>query len=342
MDMNHHWTVALTRGGRVESLHRGHCAVVDAQGALRALWGDAGRVVFPRSSFKMIQALPLAMAAEGMLSAPSPQWLALACGSHQGQPFHVQAIEAWLEALRLGEQDLVCGMARPQRDGDALALAAAGKDVWRRVHHNCSGKHCGLLQVCRHEGWSVAEYALPGHPLQRRIDALLRELSAVPDDGLFWGEDGCGLPTPALPLHHLARAMAVLGQRGQHPQSTLLGQAAGRLISAVRACPAWTAGEDALAVRVVAATGGRVWIKSGAEGMHVAMVPEAGLGLALKAEDGAHRASELALLWVLAEMGLLEGRARVELEASMHPPLCNDAGRPVGRMVWGGVTPLRG
>jgi len=307
--------VELWRGPAVESRHRVAVAVAATGGRVTARVGDTEVPVFPRSAIKPIQAVPLVETGAADAFALGDAELALACASHSGEPMHTEPVAAWLARLGLSERDLECGAHAPlERE--------AARDLRRRggtptpVHNNCSGKHTGMLTTAVHLGEPTAGYLDPAHPVQRRIRAVFEELAgtALGEPGV----DGCGVPSWPLPLDRLAVAMANLCER----------PAAARLFAAMRAHPELVAGTGRLDTALMAARADIV-AKGGAEGVHVAVLPDRGLAVAVKAEDGAARAADVALLAVLDRLvgGIVE---HPDLRDYAAPAIENVAGRTVG------------
>ena len=293
--------VELWRGGLLESLHRGHAVVAGPEG-VRAVWGDAGTVVFPRSACKMIQALPLVESGAAKVAGLGPEELALACASHSGEPRHVARVAGWLAGLGLGESDLRCGahppMAEPARDD----LVRAGTAPCQ-LHNNCSGKHAGFLTLARHLG-AGPDYVAIDHPVQVRVSAAFEEVTGEASPG--WGIDGCSAPNFATTLAGLARAMAAFAAATAGQGSGARAGAMGRLTRAMMAHPGLVAGEGRACTELMAALAGRGAVKTGAEGVFVAILPGEGLGVAVKIVDGAGRAAEAAIAGLLVHLGLLE------------------------------------
>src|SRR5262249_8020127 len=118
--------VEVTRGGRVESAHRGAIAICDAKGRVFASWRDVDAAVYPRSAFKSLQALALVETGGADAFAVAPDELALACASHSGEPMHVERVERWLGRIRCEESDLACGPHLPINEAAAHAMIHAG------------------------------------------------------------------------------------------------------------------------------------------------------------------------------------------------------------------------
>lgn len=289
----------LWRGGVLESVHLGHAVICDAGGVVEA-WGNPQAVIFPRSSCKMIQALPLletgAAAARGLTDAH----LALACASHQGAALHVGMAGRWLADLGLAETDLRCGSHEPL-DRDERDRLICAHEAPCQLHNNCSGKHSGFLTVVQHLK-AGPEYVEIDHPLQVAIRAATEETTGETVAG--WGVDGCSAPNFAMTVEGLARAMAkfAVAREGQGARESAMA----RLARAMGAYPELVAGEGRACTELMRAMGGKVAIKTGAEGVFVAIVPEKGIGIALKTVDGNSRAAEAAIAHLLVRAGVLE------------------------------------
>ncbi|RYZ96978.1 MAG: asparaginase, partial [Proteobacteria bacterium] len=290
----------LVRGNAVESRHRVHVLAVDGGGKIRAQWGDPDYSFYPRSAIKLIQAISWvapANFAEFHLGAPE---FAIACGSHEGEEEHVEVARAWLEKIHLSEKDLECGAHEPYDRGAARRLAAAGKP-WTQLHNNCSGKHCGFLTGCLKEGWPIAGYTAYDHPMQARLRALQAPFFGVNLEKAAWGIDGCGIPTYEVTLRQMAEAM------GKVANARILGSEIHKAITALEGgiaeFPQLIGGSQTFSTKVTPDTGGKVFAKVGAEGVFGLWIPEAGIGIAAKCEDGTIRAVEVAVAAALKELG---------------------------------------
>lgn len=289
----------LWRGGRLESVHAGHAAVVDGHGALVDAWGDPGAIIYPRSSCKMVQALPLVESGAAAAAGLSDRHLALACASHQGAALHTGLVTEWLGAIGLAEPDLRCGAHWPDDRAAANALIRAHAKPCQ-IHNNCSGKHAGFLTLNRHL-LAGPEYVEVDHPVQRAVRAAFEEVTGETSPG--FGIDGCSAPNFAGTVEGLARAMARFAAAAE---TDVRGRAMVRLRTAMMAHPDLVAGEGRACTELMRAMDGRAAIKTGAEGVFVAIVPEQGLGMAVKIADGATRAAELAMAALLVRAGVLE------------------------------------
>ena len=319
--------IEVTRGPLIESRHRVSAAIADKAGALAAAWGDVSLPLFPRSAIKPVQALPLIETGAAEAYQVSATEIALACGSHGGEFSHIGAVRAWLARLGLAEGDLECG-AHPPLYGPAAHDLIRADEAPSPAHNNCSGKHAGLMTTARHLGEDVPGYIRAEHPVQQRVADCIAEMS-----GCDLGEgpvavDGCGIPTIGLPLTALARAMARLADPALEIPAR--AEACRRITAAMAAHPFMVGGTERSCTAVIEATGGKVLVKSGAEGVFVAALPGRGLGLALKVEDGARRAAEVATLALLRHTGALDASQTEGLARYTEPPVRDRRGAQVG------------
>lgn len=282
--------VEVTRGPLVESAHCGAVAVVDAAGGVVFQAGDIDAPVFPRSAVKALQALPLVESGAADRLGLTPAEIALACASHGGEALHVATARAMLTKAGRDEACLECGVHWPYDATAARALAASGTKPGA-VHNNCSGKHAGFICLACASGEEPAGYVRPDHPTMRRVTAALAEMTGTVLDERNRGIDGCSIPTYAIPLRALARAFARFGTAGG---------AAARIRAAVAAHPFMVAGTERFDTVLMSALGARVFAKGGAEGVHCAALPEPGLGIAVKCDDGTARAADLICATLIA------------------------------------------
>jgi L-asparaginase II len=268
----------VRRGGVVESVHRVHAVAVQ-DGAVVAEAGDSALVAFMRSSSKPLQAIPLARAREDLDSRE----LAIASASHLADEEQLAAVRSLLAKAPASEHELECG---PEGDPPS------------RLNHNCSGKHAGMLVLCRAEGWPSEGYRLAGHPVQDAMLAVHAEAAEVAQDEIPSAVDGCGVLTFALPLERMAHAFARFEQL----------DGGERIAAAMRAHPELIRGPRATDTRLMRTLPG--WIaKGGAEGLLCAAGN--GVGVALKAEDGNGRALGPAAASLLRQLDLDLGELAV-------------------------------
>ena len=292
------------RGEILECVHRGAAVVATAAGEVVEAWGDPARVILPRSSYKMIQALPLVESGAADAAGLSSKHLALACASHKGAAVHTRLAASWLAGIGLAEHDLRCGAHTPGDPEAAHALYAAGTAPGQ-FHNNCSGKHCGFLTMNRHLRGGP-EYLELDHPLQQTVRMTVEEVTGEAVSG--HAIDGCSAPNFAVSLKGLATAMARFATAGASFTGARAG-AARRLVEAMATHPVLVGGAGRATTDLIRACAGRAVVKTGAEGVYIAILPRRGLGIALKIDDGNARGSEAAIAALLARHGALEREA---------------------------------
>jgi L-asparaginase II len=316
--------VEVTRSDRVESEHRGAIAVCDASGGLKLVVGDVEAPVYPRSSLKPIQAIPLIESGAVAMFGLGSEEIALACASHSGEPQHTAKIAAWQTKIGCSVADLACGAHKPIHEATASEMIVRG-EKWTPLHNNCSGKHTGFMSVARALGAAVAHYEMPEHPVQCRVEETLSELAGVPRP-LPYGIDGCTVPNFVVPLRALARAMAQIAD--PRYLAPARAEACRQIFAAMTRHPELVAGTGRPCTLLMRQNSALA-VKTGAEGVFVAILPELGLGVALKIDDGAARAAETAIAGLLIRLGALsdEGAAQKLAEAAVLDTRGRNAGR---------------
>ncbi len=335
--MTHPVLAELWRGDLVESFHRGSFAVVDCDGAVLRQGGDIDRPVYARSAVKGLQALPLVAsgAAErfGLVDAE----LALACASHGGEPEHVQTAASALAKAGLDADVLECGAHWPGNDAAARALAAR-HETPRALHNNCSGKHsgfacvgCMMVRDADMARGFLRGYVEADHPVMREVGAALEAATGTRLADAPRATDGCSIPTFGIPLRALALGFARFGTgTGLAPDHA---RAAVRLRAAVAAAPFMVAGTGRLDTVLMRHFGARVFCKVGAEGVYCAALPELGVGLAIKMDDGnTARAAEVAVVALIASLLPLSEADRAVVDPLKDVTLRNWNGRHVGQL----------
>lgn len=304
----------LWRGAFCESQHRGHAVVWHESAGVVASWGDPDLVILPRSSCKMIQALPLVESGAAAAYGLSEAQLALSCASHNAAEIHNRMVTEWITGLGLNpEEALRCGPQMP-RDWDVKRALIKTDDSPCRVHNNCSGKHSGFLTLSQHLGGGP-DYVDPDHPVQKAVRAAFEDVTGEESPG--FGIDGCSAPNFATTVTGLARAM------GRFAAATGEGDARDRamfrLTRAMAAHPVLVAGEGRSCTALMRAMDGRATVKTGAEAVFVAIVPERRMGIAVKIEDGGTRASEAVTTQLLVGLGVLDADHPVAQQYTRGP-----------------------
>lgn len=317
----------VTRGPVVESRHSASVALADPTGRLVAACGYPDRITYWRSAAKPVQLLPLVMHGGIEHFGFTDSEIAVMTASHAGEDVHIEAVQSILEKIGLGEEALRCGPHLPYSQAAADALIRAG-ELPRAIHSNCSGNHAGMLALSVLRGWSPQGYMEPDHPVQREILSAVSTMTGVPAAVIPLAVDGCGVPTYALTLHAMATAYARLAATANLPDG--YAQAADHVALAMCRYPHMTAGTGRFSTSLMAAIDERIIAKGGAEGVMNIGLPELGLGIAVKIEDGSARGLAPLCIEILCRLGILNEEESESL-ADLHKPVVrNLAGHPVG------------
>ncbi len=313
----------------MESLHRVSVAVVDDKGDLILSAGDTGIRTYFRSSAKLLQAIPLLEAGGRKAFGFTAREVAVMAASHDGEKIHTETVFSILSKIGLEEKQLFCGPHEPYHLPASIELRNEGR-IPTSVHNNCSGKHSGMLAMCVLKGWEVDGYQKADHPVQKRIfDVVAEAVSQAPSE-MEYGVDGCGVPTFYLSVHQMALAYSRLAIWSKTEDNR--GNAVNELLEAVREAPVMIEGTGGFCSELIRATGGRIIGKVGGEGIFCITVPDDGLGIALKVEDGNRRAISPAVVELLKTMKLV-GSDEVDRLAPYHTPtITNHQGDEVGRI----------
>ena len=289
--------IEVWRGEFLESQHRGHAVICNFEGEILEAWGYPEHVILPRSSCKILQALPLVTSGAAAAQGLTTRHLALSCASHQGAEIHSQLVQEWLQQLGKSDAYFRCGTQWP-RDIPASNHFVKTYQSACRYHNNCSGKHCGFLTVAQHLQ-AGPDYHEVEHPVQIAVRAAFEEMTGEISPG--YGIDGCSAPNWACSIAGLARAMARCAGGG----TDRIGQAAAELRDAMMAHPELVAGETRACTELMRAAPG-VALKTGAEAVFIAIITNLRVGIAVKIEDGATRASEALINALLIRLGVLQ------------------------------------
>src|SRR3982751_5538084 len=318
--------VVVTRGSEVESRHCVDAAVVGPGDALVGGARDARHVTFWRSCAKPFQVMPFVESGGLDKLAWAEDQLALACGSHGGEPEHVAIAAAMLSDIGLEEGDLVCGPHEP--------LSARGQRIIRetgglppRLPNNCSGKHAPMLARARPAGWATQGYERAEHPVQRAALETVSRWAGLPASAIGRAVDGCGVPVYSMPLENMARAYARLAAA-----ATRREEVPRRVVDAMLRQPFLVGGTERFDTVLMQESEGRILAKVGAEGVHSLALLDQGIGVALKVEDGAQRAQGASVLRLLQYLGALPDPLPPRLADFLRRSLRNTRGETIGEL----------
>lgn len=322
--------VQVTRGNMVESIHKGHIAVVDYKGKLLKYAGDPYRVVYARSSMKPLQAIPLVETGVAAHYQFDEADLSLCCASHNAEKQHTERVISILKRAGLDDQALKCGTHPLRREDVFKELILEGKEV-TPLYNNCSGKHSGMIVTAKYMNEPIESYLELSHPVQQRILHVVSEMADYPVEKIELGVDGCGVPVHGLPLERIAHAYAKMTRPNELEESR--ARAVEKVTSAMMAAPEMVGGTDRFCTNFMKAVDGKMFGKAGAEGVYCIGDLQTGIGIAIKIEDGFGRATEPAAVEVLKQLGLLTDNELEKLQQHHHPVVTNARKEKVGELV---------
>lgn len=322
--------VVVTRGALIESRHRVHAAVVNADGVLLQAARDPHLRVWWRSCAKPFQVLPLLLDGGFDRLGWGPDELALACASHGGEPEHVALAAAMLATVGLEEGDLACGPHEPLSARGARLLRESGQRL-TRLHNNCSGKHAAMLARAVQHRWPTRGYELSMHAVQDEARSTVAAWGQMNAHSVALAVDGCGVTVFGLPLANMALSYARLVRAAQRGED---GPA--RVVGAMTGNPFLVGGSDRFDTMLMEATQGRVLCKIGAEGVHTLGLVNEGIGVAIKVEDGTQRAQYHAVLTLLERLGAAPDVWPDEMRDFTTRHVRNTRGEQVGEILISG------
>ena len=295
--------VQVTRGDMVECVHRGSIAVVNSEGKLLYGKGEPAMYSYLRSSAKPVQAIPVVESGAADHFNLTEKEIAIFCASHSGEEQHTETVFSILKKIGMEENAFACGTHMPVYLPAAKALIVAGKKS-SEVHCNCSGKHSGMLTYAQFQGYPIEGYTEAEHPVQK---AALKEVSyfaAMKEEKVVCGVDGCGVVVFGMPVYNMALMFARLADTDQLPEAK--SAAVQRIIAAMMKYPEMVGGTGRLCTDLMTHTNGKLFAKSGAEGVYTVGVPDRKIGIAVKIDDGNSRGIGCVIIEVLKQLGILD------------------------------------
>ena len=313
-------SVQISRGGITESEHRISAVSVNNDGKILQSWGDTSKPVYPRSAIKALQTLAFVELGGAETFGFTDQELALCCASHGGETEHVRTAQSMLSKLSLNEESLQCGAHWPTHTDSAYQLAREQGAPDQR-HNNCSGKHAAMLGLALHLNADTNDYIHVDHPVQQCIMKTMSEMCDIDMSCSPVSPDGCSAPTWAIPLNNLALGFARFA--APHNLSPARKAACERLYRASVSHPYMVAGTNRYCTNMMQVLGSKVFLKTGAEGVYIAAIPEQGMAIALKCEDGATRGAERTMTALLDYYQLTQGISDTQMAQFREPEIVN-------------------
>ena len=317
--------VEVTRSDFTESIHHGVAVLINSNGEILQEWGNSNTLIYPRSALKPIQSLNLYKDGVAKALGLSDNLIALTTASHHAENIHQKMINNWLKKINLKEKHLSCGPSWPWNIKDQFKAHSKYK-VKRKIFHNCSGKHCGHLAVSKYKNLPIKNYQNKDHPIQKDLIKLIEDLSKYKIKSI--GVDGCTLPNPLIPLKKFAFAVAQLADYKKLNEYSTIAK---RIFDSCVKFPEITGGSKSINSILTKLSKGKIFVKNGAEGVFVAIIPEQKSALAVKIIDGASRAAEVAIAGLLSELKIINNE---KINKIKKIPIKNSANQIIGSMKW--------
>ncbi len=275
--------VEVFRGGVLESFHRGSICVVNEEGEIVFQLGNPQQICYPRSAMKFVQAIPLIAMGGVEKFGFTEEEIAIFCGSHNGESRHLEVVRSILHKIGSTEQDLNCGAQYPTHKKDADQLVRTDTKP-SAVHNNCSGKHAGMLALCKLLGHSTTDYLAPKHPIQLLILEYVSKFYAYPIEKMVCALDGCSAPVYSIPVYNQALCFMNLVNPVNFGENEQV--ACKTLMAALGKYPFMVAGSKRYCTDLMELCAPQIIGKTGAEGVFCMGFPEQKLGVCIKIDDG--------------------------------------------------------
>ena len=315
--------VEVTRSGEIESFHHGVAVLIDSSGNILKEWGNSDLNIFPRSALKPIQTLNLYKDGIADTMNLTEEQIAITTASHHAEKYHLDIISNWLKKININEENLSCGHDWPWNLEDKFKAKFQYKNK-RKIYHNCSGKHCGHLAVCKHKDLTLENYHEKTHPLQKDLIKLIEDLSDYKIKNI--GVDGCTLPNPLMPLKKFALAVSRLTDDKKLNENK---DVAKKIFNSCVNFPEITGGTNSVNCILTKLSKGKIFFKNGAEGVFLALIPEIKSALVVKILDGAARAAETAIAGLISELNIIDENELAKIKSS---EVTNSTGQKIGKL----------
>ena len=317
----------ITRGGITECILRGDVAVVDARGSILYFHGDPNKESFIRSAAKPLQTLEVFRRGAADTYNFNSREISIMCGSHYGEDFHTETVEDILKKIGLSQEDLRCGEVHSMKPSVSSKQLKAGIAP-SPLFSCCSGKHSGMLSICKNMGWKREGYYREEHPVQQGMLKTIAHMCSMKVRDIGIGIDGCGVPVFSMPIYNMALAYARFSA-GRDP---LYGEWTKKIYDAMTEAPQMLAGTRGFCSDLTRVADGRLVAKLGADGIYCIGVRDLGIGIALKVESGGVRCIPPVVMDILRKLKLIDREQERELDRYRILPNKNHLGDEVGQI----------
>ena len=321
--------VNVSRDPVIENIHRGDIAVVNGDGKTIAYLGDPDKFTYMRSAAKPFQACAVVESGAMDYFGLTERELAVMCGSHYGEEFHVMAVLSILFKIGLDERYLQCGESYSLNGKITMEYAKKGIEK-KSVFHNCSGKHSGMLAIALKEGFDAHTYMDIANPVQQKILDLIADFTEMDKESIKIGIDGCGVPVHAMPIKNMAKAYMKLANPSHVEEKH--AAAIKKIAMAMTGYPEMIAGTNSFDSELMRVTRGKLIAKLGADGVYCVGAARKDIGIAVKIEDGNVRVLSPVVLETLKQLELINDEELTELKHFYIKDIKNSQGDKIGEI----------
>ena len=319
--------VDFVRGKKVESTHQVKALVTTVDGKVLLSTNNDNEYFFPRSSIKIFQAIPFAMSNAIKNYKLNTKHIALACASHKGEKFHIKELKKWISKINLKTKNLQCGIHAPL-DRNASEKIIYSRKKFNELHNNCAGKHLGMLTSCLVNNQSITNYLDYNHVHQKNIRKIFNKFTESKLSKKNFSLDGCSAPQYSFKIKSISKALnnLIKSYKNNYDYSDQVRT----LVNSILENPEFIGGTVSFDTKIIKASKGRVFCKSGAEGVFLFVDFQNEISGVIKITDGNERAIPIAILNIFKKFKVMSKVELKNLEKKEKFELKNHAGRNIG------------
>ena len=319
--------VDFVRGKKVESTHQVKALVTTVDGKVLLSTNNDNEYFFPRSSIKIFQAIPFAMSNAIKNYKLNNKHIALACASHKGEKFHIKELKKWISKINIKTKNLQCGIHAPL-DKNASEKIIYSRKKFNELHNNCAGKHLGMLTSCLVNNQSITNYLDYNHVHQKNIRKIFNKFTESKLSKKNFSLDGCSAPQYSFKIKSISKALnnLIKSYKNNYDYSDQVRT----LVNSILENPEFIGGTVSFDTKVIKASKGRIFCKSGAEGVFLFVDFQNEISGVIKITDGNERAIPIAILNIFKKFKVMSKVELKNLEKKEKFELKNHAGRNIG------------
>ena len=321
--------VDFIRGKRIESTHNIKALVTNADGKILLSTNNDNDFFFPRSSIKIFQAIPFAMSGAINKYKLSSKHIALACASHKGEKFHLNELQKWISKINLKTKNLQCGVHGPL-DKTASEKIIYSRKKFNELHNNCAGKHLGMLTSCLVNNHSITNYLNYNHTHQINIRKILNKFTETKLSKRNFSVDGCSAPQYSFKIKYISKALNNLIK--SYKNNFQYTEQVRILVDSILENPEFIGGTSSFDTKLIKASKGKMFCKSGAEGVFLFVDIQKEISGVIKITDGNERAIPITIINILKKLKIMNREELKNLEKKEKFELQNHAGKKIGRI----------